>query len=55
MIMPNSNNKHTMSKKVRFVGLDVHAKEITVALAEGARREAAGERQGSVRAYVQKS
>ena len=35
MIMPNSNNKHTIDKKLRFVGLDVHAKEITVALAEG--------------------
>lgn len=27
--------KHIMKKELRFVGLDVHAKNITVALAEG--------------------
>ena len=32
--MKPTNNKHTMKKKLRFVGLDVHAKNITIALAE---------------------
>ena len=27
--------KHTMKEKLLFVGLDVHAKNITIALAEG--------------------
>ena len=33
MIKPNSNNKHTMKKELLFIGLDVHAKSITIALA----------------------
>lgn len=33
---PNSNNKHTMKKELLFVGLDVHAKTITIATAPGA-------------------
>ena len=40
MIEPTSNNKHTMKKELLFVGLDVHAKNITVALAEGGGGEA---------------
>jgi transposase len=34
MIKPTSNIKHTMKKELLFVGLDVHAKNITIALAE---------------------
>ena len=33
-------NKHTMKKELLFVGLDVHAKTITLALAEGGGGEA---------------
>jgi transposase len=39
MIKP-THIKHTMKKKLLFVGLDVHAKNITVALAEGGGGEA---------------
>ena len=39
MIKP-TNNKHTMKKQLLFVGLDVHAKNITIALAEGGGGEA---------------
>jgi transposase len=35
-----ANNKHTMMKKLLFVGLDVHAQSITMALAEGGGGEA---------------
>jgi hypothetical protein len=35
MKKPDSDNKHTMKNSLLFVGLDVHAKEITVALAAG--------------------
>jgi transposase len=34
-MMKPTNNKHTMKKKLLFTGLDVHAKNITIALAEG--------------------
>ena len=34
-----TNNKHTMKKIQLFVGLDVHAKHSTLALAEGARKD----------------
>ena len=30
-----TDNKHTMKKELLFVGLDVHAQSITLALAEG--------------------
>ena len=30
-----THNKHTMKKQLLFVGLDVHAQSITIALAEG--------------------
>jgi transposase len=40
MIKPTSNNKHTMKKALLFAGLDVHAKNITIALAEGGGGEA---------------
>ena len=33
--MKPTNNKHTMKKQLLFVGLDVHAKNIAIALAEG--------------------
>ena len=39
MIKP-AHNKHTMKKELLFVGLDVHAKNITIALAEGGGGEA---------------
>jgi len=39
-MMKPTNNKHTMKKKLLFAGLDVHAKNITVALAEGGGGEA---------------
>lgn len=32
---PTSNNKHTIEKELRFLGLDVHAKNLTLALDEG--------------------
>mgnify|MGYP000281519957 CR=1 FL=1 len=35
-----TNNKHTMKKSLLFVGLDVHAQNITIALAEGGGGEA---------------
>ena len=35
MKKPASNNKHTMNKELRFLGLDVHAQNIAIALAEG--------------------
>ena len=35
-----THNKHTMKKELLFVGLDVHAKTITLALAEGGGGEA---------------
>jgi transposase len=35
-----THNKHTMQKELLFVGLDVHAKSITLALAEGGGGEA---------------
>ena len=35
-----THNKHTMKKELLFVGLDVHAKSITLALAEGGGGEA---------------
>ena len=38
-MMKPTNNKHTMKKKLLFLGLDVHAKNITIALAEGARED----------------
>jgi transposase len=38
--MKPTNNKHTMKKKLMFIGLDVHAKNITIALAEGGGGEA---------------
>lgn len=44
--MKPTNNKHTMKKKLLFLGLDVHAKNITIALAEGG-----GEAHGEVRLY----
>ena len=31
--MKPANNKHTMKKHLRFIGLDVHAKNITIAVA----------------------
>ena len=31
----SANNKHTMKKHLLFIGLDVHAKNITIALAPG--------------------
>lgn len=37
---PTANNKHTMKKKLLFLGLDVHAKNLTLALAEGGGGEA---------------
>ena len=40
------NNKHTMNKKLLFAGLDVHAKNITIALAEGG-----GDSPGEARLY----
>ena len=40
MIKP-THNKHTMKKELLFVGLDVHAKTITIALAEDARKDSA--------------
>ena len=30
-----ANNKHTMKKPLLFIGLDVHAKTITIAVAPG--------------------
>ena len=39
-IVKPTNNKHTMKKELLFVGLDVHAKNITIALAEGGGGEA---------------
>ena len=44
--MKPTNNKHTMKKKLLFVGLDVHAKSITIGLAEGG-----GETPGEARVY----
>lgn len=38
--MKPAHNKHTMKKKLLFVGLDVHAQNIGIALAEGAGGEA---------------
>jgi len=35
-----TNNKHTMKNSLLFVGLDVHAQNITIALAPGSEREA---------------
>ena len=35
-----TRNKHTMKKSLLFVGLDVHAQNITLALAEGGGGEA---------------
>ena len=35
-----THNKHTMNKELLFLGLDVHAKTITIALAEGGGGEA---------------
>ena len=35
-----TNNKHTMKKSLLFVGLDVHAQNIAIALAEGGGGEA---------------
>ena len=40
MRKPTSNNKHTMNKELLFVGLDVHAQNIAIALAEGGGGEA---------------
>ena len=40
MRKPTSNNKHTMNKALLFVGLDVHAQNIALALAEGGGGEA---------------
>ncbi len=39
MIEP-ANNKHTMKKSLLFVGLDVHAQNITIALALAGETEA---------------
>ena len=43
-----AHNKHTMKKEILFLGLDVHAKNITIALAAGfslgAERSGAGQR-----------
>jgi hypothetical protein len=39
-IVKLTNNKRTMKKELLFVGLDVHAKNITIALAEGGGGEA---------------
>jgi hypothetical protein len=39
-MMKPANNKHTMKKQLLFIGLYVHAKNITVALAEGGGGEA---------------
>ena len=39
MIKP-TNNKHTMKKKLLFIGLDVHAQNIAIALADGGGGEA---------------
>ena len=39
MIKP-THNKHTMKKELLFAGLDVHAKNITIALAPGDSTEA---------------
>ena len=44
--MKPTNNKHTMNKKLLFAGLDVHAKNITIALAEGG-----GDSPGEARLY----
>ena len=44
--MKPTNNKHTMKKKLLFIGLDVHAKSITIALAEGG-----GDAPGEARVY----
>ena len=38
-IMKPAHNRHTVRKQLLFVGLDVHAKNVTVALAEGARKD----------------
>ena len=35
-----AHKKHTMKKELRFVGLDVHAKSLTLAFAEGGGGEA---------------
>ena len=43
--MKPTNNKHTM-KELLFVGLDVHAKNITIALAGGG-----GDSDGEARLY----
>jgi hypothetical protein len=40
MKKPNSNNKHTMKNELLFAGLDVHAQNIAIALAEGGGGEA---------------
>ena len=40
MSKPTSNNKHTMNKALLFLGLDVHAQNIAIALAEGGGGEA---------------
>ncbi len=40
MRKPTSNNKHTMNKALLFLGLDVHAQNIAIALAEGGGGEA---------------
>ncbi len=45
-IVKPTNNKHTMKKEILFVGLDVHAKNITIALAESG-----GEANGEARIY----
>ena len=44
--MKPTNNKHTMKKKLLFIGLDVHAKNITIALAESG-----GDSDGEARLY----
>ena len=38
--MKPTHNKHTMNKELLFAGLDVHAQNLTVALAEGGGGEA---------------
>ena len=46
MKKPSTNNKHTMTEKVLFLGLDVHAQSIAIALAEGGGAE--GRTYGSI-------
>ena len=38
--MKPKHNKHTMTKDLLFIGLDVHAKNITIAIAPGDGSEA---------------